>query len=283
MLWCMAIFWRALDWRSYKEIGEVDVEHRSEKEYTIEYPFDRSHRAWMAAAQDAAADSMLYLSHTGWEQLASDSSADMEDGICSWSRWPKNIPDLDTKGVPAALKWIPLRLRWSIARVLHFALALYVECLHMQHVHKQIRTKYLAYWLVEDIRHFFDDRMASIMEHWLKQIQTRWDAGDKVEFIDCLYMKNGRFVDLSRTNKTEGSIHLPWSPKPLSSACNHVFSRRARLFDYSSLAVTCNEHKMHEDNPTFVVEGMQRPHRIAINDESPSSETQVRDILLDTR
>lgn len=80
MLWCMAIFWRSLDWRSHKKPGEQETEDKSEEEFKTEYDFNHYHRAWMSTAQDAAADSMLYLSHLEWTEVADEGTT--EDGAC---------------------------------------------------------------------------------------------------------------------------------------------------------------------------------------------------------
>lgn len=205
----------------------------------------------------------------GWEELPGKPSG-MEDGPCDWSHAPKNARDLGTTGVAEALNWIPLRLRWSIARVLHFALALYVERLHMEHVHNQVREHYLAYWLVEDVRIFFDDRIANILKHWLAEILDLWEKGNKVEHITSLYIKGTSFIDSPLSNKTDDN-EMIWKPAPLSSRCNRVFSRRARLFDYSELASTHGINKMHEDNPTPLVKhAYTTMHRMSmIDDEEP--------------
>lgn len=104
----MAIFWRALDWRSYKKIEDQQV-YRTEEEYMEEYDFPDTHRMWMQTAMNAAADSMIYLSHMGWEELPNVPRG-YEDGPCDWNEIPSKPPTLSVFGVADTLDWVPLRL-----------------------------------------------------------------------------------------------------------------------------------------------------------------------------
>lgn len=254
MLWCMAIFWRALDWRSYKKIEDQQV-YRTEEEYTEEYDFPATHRMWMQTAMNAAADSMIYLSHMGWEELPNVPRG-YEDGPCDWNEIPGKPPALSIFGVADTLEWVPLRLRWSIARVLHFAIAVFVERLHLEQrqIYLQLPIHYLAYWLVQDVLAFFDIRIANTLMRWLSEIYHQWNEGDDVDIVECLYLSSPIFVTAPLSNVAESNTKT-WRVKPFAPNSRSVFSRRACQFDYSTLSATVGQNVIHSDEERTEITG----------------------------
>lgn len=261
----MAIFWRTLDWRSYKKIEDQQV-YRTEEEYMEEYDFPDTHRMWMQTAMNAAADSMIYLSHMGWEELPNVPRG-YEDGPCDWNEIPSKPPALSVFGVADTLDWVPLRLRWSIARVLHFAIAVFVERLHLEkrEIYLQLPIHYLAYWLVQDVLAFFDIRIANTLLRWLGEIYDQWNDGDHIDIVESLYLSSPIFVTAPLSNVAESNTKT-WRVKPFAPNSQSVFSKRARQFDYSTLSATVGQNVIHKDEERTEITGKDNT-----DDDSPDT------------
>lgn len=217
MLWCIAIFWRALDIRSYKFDGEDKQELRSPKEFSTEFPFTSEHRRIMKASREAAADWILHQSYEGWEHAQEEEGS----STCSWNRQPnsEDVAALGSDSVEDRLHWVPLRLRSPFARILHFALAVLVERLHQSDLFMQIPVEYLKHWLIEDARAFLGSHLADCLSRWLCEVEDRFAAGEQLKQLGSLYTEDRELIANSKQR---------WRPTAFTKTCESMYSIRAR-------------------------------------------------------
>lgn len=213
----MAIFWRALDPRSYKYNGDDGKQYLfSEEECRDGFPFPPEHRRIMKASRKAAADALLYQSYLGWEHIH-EGEVDL---ACGWNRRPTKIPALGVNTVEDSLDWIPIRLRSSFARILHFALALIIERLLLDDLFLQVPVSYLKYWLVKDTEEFLGNHLSVCLSTWIDEVVERTEAGERSEQFTSLDTADREFI-----TKSEGQ----WRPTALTKTCRSMYSTRARL------------------------------------------------------
>lgn len=217
----MAIFWRALDPRSYKHSDVGGQKLRSDPGYDQEHSFSPEHRRIMTVSRKAAADSLLHQSYQGWERGQWEHVREEHDApTCDWSRRPMGPFGLGARSVEDNLYWVPIRLRSPFSRILHFALALVIERLRLGEIYLQIPVSYLKYWLVKDTRAFLGNQLADCLETWIDEVEIRFEAGEELK----------QFRSLSPEDREFNTKPEPrWRPTPLTKACSSVYSTRARI------------------------------------------------------
>lgn len=205
LLGCIAVFWRTLDYRSYfqparanQEGGENETDSEETDGEGIEatpelrenwqdqFAFGADHKHSMRAFGRAFARYILFAS--------ADAVPVIHDR--SHHHEPPPIQNLETESVVNALGWLPYRVRFPIAQVCHFALAVLAERVRLdKRVHGEIPIRCLRYWLVEDIRDFLGDYVALMVKGWLYQIEQVVATG------------HGAFSDLLQQD-------VEWAPLP---------------------------------------------------------------------
>lgn len=174
ILACIAIFWRTLDWRSYKE--EVWSEKNKRREihnrvdWETQFECTSTHKAASLVARRGTALWVIYQSGLGY---ASDVSAEQTDP-------PETIGCLGNTSLLQHFAWIPRRYRMQFAQLFHFALAVLVARLNMDGIPSQIGVDRLKHWLIADLKSFAGDFLAAHLRKWLDEVEQRIGLGEDI-------------------------------------------------------------------------------------------------------
>lgn len=173
----MAIFWRALDWRTYKVLektAEDDLGSRElvdRQDWESDFAFSESHRNHSLLARRASAAYILYQARQGYVRP-------------NTTRWytlsRKRLQPLGKRTVFEALAWIPMRLRLPFAQIIHFALAMLTTRLSLTEVPKPILIDRFKAWIVMDFESFAGNTLGRLLKQWLDEVHERFLKGERV-------------------------------------------------------------------------------------------------------
>lgn len=174
VLSCIAIFWRTLDWRTYKEEVWSEKNDRWEIRDRVDWetPFAHTsnHKTASLLARRGAALWIIYQSGMGYASNVSVEQADP----------PESIGRLGNMSLLHHLAWIPCRYRIQFAQIFHFALAVLVARLNMDNIPFPIGVTHLKHWLVADLKSFFGEFLAGYLRQWLDEVEQRVRAGEDI-------------------------------------------------------------------------------------------------------
>lgn len=172
----MAIFWRALDWRTHKQTIKTEkgtVQERNKyvdrRAWKTEFAFSESHKRTSLLARRAAAAYILYEAREGF----------------ATSTLPENDSFLPTfqplgKGtVLDALQWLPTRFRLPFAQIIHFALAMFTTRLTLVDVPNPVLVDRFRDWIVKDFESFAGRSLSRYLELWLEEVKLRFEQGER--------------------------------------------------------------------------------------------------------
>lgn len=176
-LCCMAIFWRALDWRTYKmtkkNVKGTPTQRNDpadRKAWKTEFSFSESHKRVSLLARRGAAAYILYRAR---------------EGFASSTRFRSDnyVPDSQPLGegtVLDALAWLPERFRLQFAQIMHFALAMFTCRLSLDDVPSPILVDRFRYWLVKDFTAFAGKILGDHLGKLLDEVKERFEGGEKI-------------------------------------------------------------------------------------------------------
>lgn len=182
-LYCMAIFWRALDGRTHKlykdQGGRVVLLDRNDWQKTCPNLGNGYTNAALTARRGAAMSIVYQAREAGLQ----DTGKAMEV--------PDQAPALGNKSILDHLRWIPGRFRLQFAQIIHFALVILVTRLVLHDIPSAIKVDRLKFWLVKDFRAFAGQLLADHLQTWLDEVERRIANGEvglfnSFEFQDCI-------------------------------------------------------------------------------------------------
>lgn len=172
----MAIFWRALDWRTYKFNKKMNEEEEQDRYELVDRPDWQKECAELGdayikaalTARRAAAMSIIYKARDGR----------VKDTGRKGGPAPPHPPALGDKSILDHLHWIPARFRLQFAQILHFALAVLITRLSLGEVPSAIKVNRLKYWMIKDLRSFCGAGLAAHLERWQNEVEQRFLKGE---------------------------------------------------------------------------------------------------------
>lgn len=172
ILSCIAIFWRTLDWRTFRKEEWLDDEQswkpKCRENWKADFAFSDSHKEASLLARRGTAMWIIYQSGLGYARLDTPEQLDP----------PPKATRLGDTPLLQHFAWIPHRYRIQFAQIFHFALAVLVARLNMDHVPYQFDVVCLKYWLVEDLRSFAGGFLSRQLATWLDEVERRVLAGE---------------------------------------------------------------------------------------------------------